>query len=89
MSTQGKFRIYSKLGEEKAYLHAEGDAFSWVRSWRDATAYAERDEAKRAMTHARAAQPERPMCIVVWGTRSAKLPDAGTEGHAGGANAAT
>jgi len=72
-ASAGRLRIYSKRGEEKAYLRLDADAMRWVRSWRDATAFDRRGDAESTMTRARAAEPGRPMCIVMWGTRRADL----------------
>lgn len=77
MTRPKPYRIYSKQGDDKAYLRIEADgSFAFVRSWRDATAWDSRGEAKEVLERARAALPARPMCIVVYGTRSASLPPA-------------
>lgn len=77
MTTRADYRIYSRVRDQKAYLHLDpgtGTA-SWVRYWRDATGFLSRCDAEAAIERARQAEQRRPMCIVAWGTRQASLPE--------------
>ncbi|MEA3200978.1 MAG: hypothetical protein QOE90_2406 [Thermoplasmata archaeon] len=71
-----RFRIYSRTGSAKAYLKIDGTppTHAWVRGWRDATAFLTHKDAEAALHAAQALEPDRPMCVVMWGTRQALLP---------------
>lgn len=77
LTRRADYRVYSRVGDAKAYLvtDAETGAITWVRYWRDATGFYSRRDAEAALERAKVAEPKRPMCVVAWGTRQASLPE--------------